>query len=145
MKAEVKTADGYKWWLIAFLFVAFFLEQGTRQVYNAALPQIKLDYAVFGVTNTQLGMVGTVFGAVFGIALVGSGIAADFLGRKRTLVVGTLLFSLDVCISGFAHGLFMMVAFYGVMNAIGQCCIAPPSYSLIASRSTTIRRRAPRP
>jgi MFS family permease len=36
--------------------------------------------------------VGSVFGAVFGLALVGSGIAADFIGRKRTLVAGTILF-----------------------------------------------------
>ena len=34
----------YKWWLLAFLFVTFILEQGTRQVYNAALPQIRLDF-----------------------------------------------------------------------------------------------------
>ena len=124
--------DRYKWWLLAFLFVTYFLEQGARQVYNATLPQIKVDFAAFGVTNTELGVVGTVFGAVFGISLVGSGIAADFIGRKRTLVVGTLLFSMSVLVSGFAHGLFMMVAFYGVLNAIGQCCIAPPSYSLIS-------------
>ncbi len=123
---------GYKWWLLAFLFVTFFLEQGTRQIYNAALPQIKLDFEALGVTNTQLGMVGSVFGAVFGLALVGSGLAADFIGRKRTLVVGTLLFSLGVFVSGFAQGLFLMVAFYGVLNALGQCCIAPPSYSLIS-------------
>jgi len=123
---------GYKWWLLVFLFVTFFLEQGTRQIYNAALPQIKLDFSAFGVTNTQLGMVGSVFGAVFGLALVGSGIAADFIGRKRTLVFGTQLFSLGVFVSGFAHGLFVMVAFYGVLNAVGQCCVAPPSYSLIS-------------
>ena len=30
----------YKWLLLVFLFVAFFLEQGARQVYGAALPQI---------------------------------------------------------------------------------------------------------
>ena len=122
----------YKWWLLAFLFVTYFLEQGARQIYNATLPQIKADFAALGVTNTQLGVVGTVFGAVFGLSLVGSGLAADFIGRKRTLVVGTLLFSIGVLVSGFAHGLFLMVAFYGVVNAIGQCCVAPPSYSLIS-------------
>lgn len=65
--------DRYKWWLLAFLFVTYFLEQGARQVYNATLPQIKVDFTAFGVTNTELGVVGTVFGAVFGISLVGSG------------------------------------------------------------------------
>ena len=131
---------GYKWWLLAFLFVTYFLEQGARQIYNAALPQIKLDFAAFGVTNAQLGLVGSVFGSVFGLALIGSGIAADFIGRKRTLVVGTLLFSLGVFVSGFAHGLIMMVAFYGVLNALGQCCVAPPSYSLIAQHHDTTTR-----
>lgn len=132
--------DNYKWWLIAFLFVTYFLEQGTRQVYSATLPQIKLDFLAFGVTDTQLGWVGTVFGAVFGIALVGSGLAADFLGRKRTLVAGTLLFSLGVFVSGFARGLGLMLVFYGILNAVGQCCIAPPSYSLISQHHDNTTR-----
>jgi sugar phosphate permease len=132
MKTQAGVSSGYKWWLLAFLFVTYFLEQASRQIYNAALPQIKADFAVFGVTNTQLGVVGTVFGAVFGVSLVGSGLAADFIGRKRTLVAGTLMFSLGVLVSGFAQGLFLMVAFYGVLNAVGQCCVAPPSYSLIS-------------
>jgi len=124
--------DSYKWLLLAFLFVTFFLEQGTRQIYNAALPQIKLDFAALGVTDTQLGLVGTVFSAVFGLSLVGSGLAADFFGRKRVLVLGTLLFSLGVLGSGFAMGLGLMMAMYGVLNALGQCCVAPPCYSLIS-------------
>ena len=75
----------YKWWLLAFLFVTFFLEQGTRQIYNAALPQIRADFLANGVTDTQLGMVGTVFSAVFGLSLVGSGLAKiiDRLAVRR--------------------------------------------------------------
>ena len=122
----------YKWILLGFLFVTFFLEQGTRQIYNAALPQIKLDFAALGVTDTQLGLVGTVFSAVFGLSLVGSGFAADFLGRKRVLVWGTMLFSLGVFISGFAAGIGLLMIAYGVLNAVGQCCVAPPCYSLIS-------------
>ena len=38
----------YKWVLLAFLFVTFFLAQGTRQVYNAVLPQIKIDFSALG-------------------------------------------------------------------------------------------------
>ena len=122
----------YKWVLLAFLFVTFFLEQGTRQIYNAALPQIKIDFLKSGVTDAQLGAVGSVFGAVFGLSLVGSGLAADFFGRKRVLVLGTLIFSAGVFFSGFAVGFMALVAFYGVMNALGQCCIAPSCYSLIS-------------
>ena len=130
----------YKWWLLAFLFVTFFLEQGTRQIFGATLPQIKLDFSALGVTDTQLGMVGSVFGAVFGVVLVGSGLAADFIGRKRVLVFGTLLFSIGVLGSGFASGLGAMVVCYGVLNAMGQCCVAPPCYSLISQYHDTSTR-----
>ena len=117
--------------MLAFLSVTYLLEQGTRQVYNATLPQIRLDFLQQGVTDAQLGMVGTVFGAVFGLSILFSGFAADFLGRKRVVVVGTLLFSLGVLMTGFSSGLWALIAFYGVMNAIGQCCVAPPCFSMI--------------
>jgi len=117
--------------MLAFLSVTYLLEQGTRQVYNATLPQIRLDFLPQGVTDAQLGMVGTVFGAVFGLSILFSGFAADFLGRKRVVVVGTLLFSLGVLLTGFSPGLWALIAFYGVMNAIGQCCVAPPCFSMI--------------
>ena len=122
----------YKWWVLAFLFVTFFLELGSRQLYNAALPQIKVDFADLGITDTQLGVVGTVFSAVFGVCLVVSGLLADFFGRKRVIVVGTALFSLAIALTGFADGLVVLIVCYGVLNAMGQCCIAPPCYSLIS-------------
>lgn len=124
--------SSYKWWLLLFLCVTFFLELGTRQIYNAVLPQIKLDFVKYGVSDAQLGMVGSIFGTVFGFSLIGSGLAADFFGRKRVLVIGTLLFSLGVFFSGFAAGLGCLIACYGVLNAVGQCCVAPPCYSLIS-------------
>ena len=133
---------GYKWWLLAFLFVTFFLELGSRQLYNAALPQIKADFAHLGITDTQLGAVGTVFSAVFGLCLVLSGFAADFFGRKRVIVFGTVLFSLAIAASGFAGGLVSLVVFYGIFNAMGQCCIAPPCYSLISQHHVETRATA---
>ena len=117
--------------MLALLSVTYLLEQGTRQIYNATLPQIRLDFLQYGVSDAQLGMVGTVFGSVFGISILFAGFAADFLGRKRVVVVGTLVFSLGVLLAGFAAGLWALVAFYGIMNAIGQCCVAPPCFSLI--------------
>ena len=132
----------YKWRLLAFLFVAFFIEQGSRQLYSAALPQIRLEFLKYGVTNAQLGAVGTVFGAVFGLALMVSGLAADLLGRKRVLVAGTLLFSLGILGSGFAKGIGGMMLFYGVLNALGQCCIAPASYALISKYHVETRSTA---
>ena len=132
----------YKWRLLAFLFVAFFIELGSRQLYSAALPQIRLEFLKYGVTNAQLGAVGTVFGAVFGLALMASGLAADLLGRKRVLVAGTILFSVGILGSGFAKGVCGMMLFYGVLNALGQCCIAPASYALLSKYHVETRSTA---
>lgn len=130
----------YKWLLLVFLFVAFFLEQGARQVYGAALPQIKLDFAALGVSDSQLGLVSSAFTLVFGVSVAVAGFAADFLGRKRVLVAGTLLYAVGVIGGGCATGLATLVVFYGVVNALGQCCIAPASYSLISQYHTTETR-----
>ena len=132
----------YKWVLLSFLFVAFFLELGSRQLYNAALPQIRLEFLRLGVTDAQLGAVGSVFAAVFGLALVASGLAADFFGRKRVLVGGTLLYSAGVMGSGFAGGVGALILFYGVLNALGQCCVAPASYALISKYHKRTRSMA---
>ena len=132
----------YKWVLLGFLFVTFFLELGSRQLYGAALPKIKLDFAALGVTDTQLGTVGSVFSAVFGLSLMVSGLAADLFGRKRVIVLGTLLFSLAILGTGFASGLVGLIVAYGVFNAMGQCCIAPPCYSLISQHHVETRATA---
>ena len=132
----------YKWRLLAFLFVAFFLSLGSRQLYSAALPQIRLEFLRFGVTDAQLGAVGSVFGWVFGLVIVVAGVAADLLGRKRVLVAGVLLFSVGICACGFSGGVGSMMLFYGVLTAIGQCCIAPASYALISKYHVETRSTA---
>lgn len=130
-KSQLHLKNGYRWLLLALLSCTYLLEQGTRQIYNATLPQIRLDFHASGVTDAQLGMVGTVFGVVFGIAILFAGFAADFLGRKLVVVIGTAVFSIGVFLAGFSSGLLALIAFYGVVNALGQCCVAPPCFSLI--------------
>lgn len=132
----------YKWRLLALLFVAFFLVMGTRQLYNAVLPQIKLEFAGYGISNAKFGAVGSVFTMTFGLLVLASGMAADFLGRKRVLVAGTLLFSVGVFFAGFSSGIASLILFYGVMNAAGQCCIAPASYGLLSKYHVDTRSTA---
>ncbi len=142
VNGEQRVGAGYKWRLLGFLFVAFFLVMGTRQLYNAVLPQIKLEFAEYGISDAQFGLVGSVFTATFGILILASGLAADFLGRKRVLVAGTFLFSTGVFFTGFAGGIVALVLFYGVMNAAGQCCVAPASYGLLSKYHTDTRATA---
>ena len=54
----------YKWVALGLLWVAFFLQQGTRQVYGPLLGSIQSS---IGASDVQLGLVSTVFTLVYGI------------------------------------------------------------------------------
>ena len=47
-----------RWIALGLLWVAYFLLQGTRQIYGATLPQIRAD---FGVDDLRMGAVASVF------------------------------------------------------------------------------------
>ena len=117
--------------MLALVSSAYFLAQGTRQIYNSVLPQIKFDFLTYGVTDTKLGIVGSAFALVFGIAIPFAGLAADFIRRKWMIVAGMAIFSLGILLSGFASGLGMLVFAYGILNAAGQSLMPPANSSLI--------------
>ena len=93
--------------------------QGARQIFNAVLPQIKVDFAGDGISDAQIGLVGSVFTLVFGLAIPLGGMFADFFSRKWMVVFGTLLFAVGIFASGFAAGVVSLVIAYGVVNAAG--------------------------
>ena len=144
-EADLKPRSGdstYKWLMLAMLAVTYFLMHGARQVFNASLPQIKVDLASHGATDAQLGLSRTYFLFAYGCMVPFAGIAADFFRRKWVIVVGTLLFSTSVFFTGFADSMLMFFILYGLMNGIGQCMIPGPASSLIAQYHTETRSTA---
>ena len=129
----------YKWLLLALLWVAFFLQQGTRQIYNATLPCLLED---FHVTKTQIGVVGSVFTLVYGLFTPFSGWFTDYLSRKWVVVGGVLLFSLGIFCSSFVSGVGLLVVTYGVMTACGQASYYPAACSLLGQVHAKTRATA---
>ena len=132
----------YKWVMLVLLAVTYFLMHGSRQVFNASLPQIKLDLAGHGATDVQLGLSRTIFLFAYGCMVPFAGIAADFFRRKWVIVIGTLLFSTSVFFTGFADSMLMLFVLYGFMNGVGQCMIPGAASSLIAQYHTETRSTA---
>ena len=139
---EKDHTSGYKWILLALVSATYFLAQGSRQIFNAVLPQIKADFAGAGITDAQLGLVGSAFTLVFGIAIPFGGVLADFFSRKWMVVVGTLLFATGIFSSGLATGVAVLVVAYGVVNAAGQALLPPPNSSLIGQFHVETRATA---
>ncbi len=136
---KMKKLD-YKWQALALLWVAFFLQQGTRQLFGPSVPAICSSLAV---DKVSLGVVGTVFAMTYGLCVPFAGITADILNRKWMVTVGVAVFCLGIFLSGFVASIGLLVVTYGVLNGFGQTFYYPSATSLISqlhreSRATAI-------
>ena len=119
----------YKWVALGLLWVAFFLQQGTRQVYGPLLGSIQSS---IGASDVQLGLVSTVFTLVYGLTIPFAGFAADLFSRKWMVVIGVAIFSAGIMTSGFVSCIGALVVTYGLVNGFGQPFYYPSSTSLIS-------------
>ena len=119
----------YKWMLLALLWVAYFIHQGSRQIYPSILPQIKESFGEG--SSAKMGAVMTAFAFTYGVTVLFSGLASDFLRRKWMIVFGVLTFCTGIFLSGFVASIGLMIFTYGVLNGLGQGCYYPPASSLL--------------
>ena len=119
----------YKWTALALLWVAFFLQQGTRQLFGPAVPAICDS---LGVDRVALGAVGTVFAMTYGICVPFAGLTADLFNRKWMVTAGVGIFCLGIFLSGFVASVGLLVVAYGVLNGIGQTFYYPSASSLVS-------------
>ena len=130
---------GYKWLALALLWVAFFLQQGTRQVFSATLSSIQ---GSLGVTSAQIGLVATVFTFAYGLSVPFAGVAADLLNRKWMVVSGVFVFCLGIFASGFVAALGLLIVTYGLLNGFGQSFYYPSATSIIGQLHKETRATA---
>ena len=130
----------YKWRLVALLWVAFFLHQGNRQIYNAVLPLIKSGLSL---SDVQAGLVQSVFTAIYGVCVPLAGFAGDRLRRRWQIVISILVFSGGTLLTGLGGGLLAFVVFFGLATGGGEAFYYPPATSLLGqfhdkSRATAL-------
>lgn len=135
-----KEGKSYKWIALLLLWVAFFLQQGTRQVYSGTNSFIQSN---LGFSNEQIGWIGTVFMFMYGICVPFAGLAADMFRRKWMITIGVLVFCGGIFLSGFVTTFAMLLLFYSVLNGLGQTFYYPSATSLISqlhrdSRATAL-------
>lgn len=130
----------YRWKALILLWVAFFLQQGTRQLFGPSVPAI---CGSLGVDKIALGAVGTVFAMVYGICVPFAGLTADIFNRKWMVTIGVAVFCTGIFFSGFAASVGLLVLTYGILNSFGQTFYYPSATSLVSqlhkeSRATAI-------
>ena len=121
-------AISYKWELIVLLWIAFFLHQADRQIFNNLAPLIMDD---LGLTKVQFGYIGTVFTIVYGLMVPLAGYAGDALRRKWVVLASLFVFSIATLLTGMCTGLLMLIVFRSVATGGGEAFYYPAANSLI--------------
>ena len=130
----------YKWVALGLLWVAFFLQQGTRQLFGPSVPSIM---SATGADKVAVGAVGTVFAMVYAVCVPFAGITADIFRRKWMVTLGVGIFCLGIFVSGFVATVGLLTLTYGILNGAGQSFYYPSATSLVSqlhreSRATAI-------
>lgn len=129
----------YKWELLTILWVAYFLNQGDRQIFNAIMPLIKAD---LGLTDMQLGSVATVFTLLYGVFVLIAGCMGDFVSKKWIVCLSLLTFSVGTLFTGLSTSLFLLILFRSVATGVGEAFYYPSANSLIGQYHHSTRAQA---
>jgi sugar phosphate permease len=118
----------YKWELLIWLWLAYFFNQGDRQIFNIALPLIKSD---LGLTDAQLGLVGSIFILTLGVFFPIAGFVGDIFNRNKVVSFSLFFWSLATLLTGFGNSLIHLVILRSLSVGGGEAFYAPAANGLI--------------
>jgi len=118
----------YKWELVAIFWVAYFLNQGDRQIFNVVIPLIRADLQI---TDVQIGWVATLFTLVYGLMVPVAGFVGDVLRRKWIVFFSLLVFSVGTLCTGLSSGTLALILFRSIATGGGEAFYYPAATSLI--------------
>ncbi len=133
------SSKNYKWELLALLSAAFFFHQADRAIFGVVLSSIKSE---LGLTDSELGLVGTSLFITLAVMVPVAGFLGDRFSRKWIVTCSLLFWSVATTVTGFARGLFSLVAFRSVATGGGESFYAPSAYSLLAAYHKKTRSMA---
>ncbi len=118
----------YKWEVLTLLWIAFFLNQADRQVFNVVLPLIKSD---LHLSDIQIGSVATLFNLFYALLVPLAGYIGDLYSRKWIVTFSILFWSISSMFTGLTSGVLSLVLFRSLATS-GEAFFGPSNYTLLA-------------
>jgi MFS family permease len=131
--------EKYKWEVLALLWIAFFLNQADRQVFNVVLPLVKADLQL---TYVQVGTIATIFNLVYALLVPVAGYIGDLYSRKWVITLSILFWSAATMFTGMGTGLLSLIILRSVATGGGEAFFGPANYTLLASYHKNTRSLA---
>ncbi|GAA5219987.1 MFS transporter [Membranihabitans marinus] len=120
----------YKWEVLLLLWLAFFINQADRQVFNVVLPLIRQD---LGLSDIQIGWIATGFNLVFAVLVPVAGYVGDIYSRKWIIILSIFFWSIATMFTGLSNSLFMLILTRSFATGGGEAFFAPANYNLLAN------------
>jgi EmrB/QacA subfamily drug resistance transporter len=127
-----------RWWILAILAIAQLMIVVDASIVNIALPHAQ---HALHISSANRQWVITAYTLTFGGFLLLGGRIADFLGRKRVLLIGLLGFAGASALGGLAPNAAMLFSARALQGAFAAL-MAPAALSLITVTFTEARERA---
>ena len=128
MRVNVNSKS-YKWEIIFLLWVAYFLNQADRQVFNTVLPHIQ---EFLGATDATMGLISTCFNIFFACTVPFAGYFADRLSRSKIIIFSVALFSVATMFTGYASTVVLMILMRCIATGGGEAIFGPTYPAIIA-------------
>ena len=122
--------------LVAFMWVAYFLNYADRQAVFAMFPALQPD---LGMSDQQLGLVGAVFLWVYAFGCPIAGQLGDRFSKRLLVVLSLIVWSIVTVATGFASSAMMLLSMRAAMG-ISEALFMPTAIALTANAYVPERR-----
>ena len=133
--AEEATLAG-KWKTLVALAFGYFIDQGEGQAMSVLFPTLQ---RLWGLSLTNLGMIGTIRNVLQALSSPFWGYAADKFSRKQVIIFGTGLWGIWTAGCGLTQNFGQLLTVRAI-SGLGLGCLMPATFSLMADTFPPRRR-----
>src|SRR5688500_18737718 len=118
------------------MWFAYFLNYCDRQAVFAVFPLLKSE---LGLTDTQLGLTGSIFLWVYGLGCPIAGQIGDKHSKRFLVVLSLVIWSVVTVATGFATSAFILLALRAAMG-VSESLFMPSAIALTANTHVPAKR-----
>lgn len=118
----------YKWWVVLMLWTIAFFNYADRQAIFSVFPLLEREMQL---TPVQLGLLGSAFAWVYGLAAPFAGMVVDRVTRKTAILGGLHVWSIICALTALSRD-FRHLFWFRAAEGLGETFYFPASMSLIS-------------
>ncbi|WP_069164182.1 MFS transporter [Nocardia altamirensis] len=136
--SATRVASDRRWWALSVLSITQLVVVLDATIVAIALPYMQND---LGISDADKQWVLTAYTLIFGGLLLLGGRLADYLGRRRILLIGLIGFAVSSALAGLADTAALLFAGRALQGLFGAL-LAPAALSLVSLTFTETKERA---